>query len=147
VLGRDNVQSPPTLDNLGFDYIALERYEEAREVFERSRAIKLRDLDPGHIMHAASEYGLGEVALHQHQLDAAIVHFERAVALTSNGRFPTELAETRFGLAKALWSSRRDPARALELAREAAQALRDPILGDEDMRAEIEAWLEAHRLE
>ena len=143
-LGRDNVHSPPTLDNLGFDYLELGRHDEAREAFERSRTIKLRDLDPEHIAHAASEHGLGEVALHHRQLDAAIEHFERAAALTSSGKFPTEFAETRFGLARALWASQRDLGRAVELARQAAEALGDPTLGDEDLRAEIEAWLAEH---
>jgi tetratricopeptide (TPR) repeat protein/predicted Ser/Thr protein kinase len=144
VLGRDNAHSPPTLDNLGFDYIELRRYDEARAVFERSHAIKLRNFGPDYALHAISECGLGQVDLLQHQPEAAITHFERAAELTASGTFPTEFAEARFGLAKALWALQRDPTRALELARQAAEALRHPTLGDEERRSEVEAWLAEH---
>jgi len=145
--GTDNIYSAATLDNLASDYTALGRYEDARAAYQRSSATKLRDLGPDHAAHVVSELGLGKLELLQHDPTAAITHFERAVALTTGGPVPAELAEARFGLARALWSSSRDRGRARELAGEAAEALRDPTLGADALRTEIEAWLSQHPLD
>jgi uncharacterized iron-regulated protein len=72
----------------------------------------------------------------------ALAPLERALALgEAHAVAPVELAETRFVLARALWDSRQDTARARELARKAEGALEQP--GTEALRARVQAWLAA----
>jgi tetratricopeptide (TPR) repeat protein/tRNA A-37 threonylcarbamoyl transferase component Bud32 len=72
--------------------------------------------------------------------DEGIVHLERALVIgESDSAYPGELAETRFALAKLLWSSPTAQVRARELAVAARDAFRER--DDVDDLAEVTAWL------
>ena len=68
---------------------------------------------------------------------AAVQELELHIATS---RTPTESAQARFALARALWSSSGDPDRALFLARQAKQLLQANTV-DPSLLEEINAWL------
>jgi tetratricopeptide (TPR) repeat protein len=71
-----------------------------------------------------------------------VATLERAVAIAATEPDPTDLAKTRFLLAKALWDTgERDRARALSAQAHAAAA----GASNRDMLARIEAWQAQHR--
>jgi tetratricopeptide (TPR) repeat protein len=142
--GESSLEAAVTLYNLGDDYAALGRYEEARAAYQRSATIRVRTLEPEHPKLALPELGLGKLDLLQEQYAAAAGHFERAIVLMSHGAPPTLLAEAQFGLAQALWSSSGDRKRARELATQAAELVRDPGAHADSLRPDIDAWLAEH---
>ena len=71
----------------------------------------------------------------------ALPWLDRAVAIRSKStRDPVETADTGFVLAQALWDTRKDRSRALELAKQAHAAYVEANNRDFDVR-EIAAWL------
>jgi tetratricopeptide (TPR) repeat protein/predicted Ser/Thr protein kinase len=90
--------------------------------------------------------GLADVMLAQHRAAAAASLAERAVALgESNGSLPTELAQARFTLARAVLEADRDRDRARTLSESARDGYRE--IGDSTEQAKVEAWLAAHHRE
>jgi hypothetical protein len=73
---------------------------------------------------------------------------ERAVSLAMKGRPPRHAAEARFVLARALWDASADEgpdrARAMALAEQARDGLRDGGEVTAEKAAEIDAWLGEH---
>jgi hypothetical protein len=68
--------------------------------------------------------------------------FERALRLRQDDKkqnSPPLVAETQFGLARALWDANRDRPRALSLARSARAGYGDGHHGDD--LAKVNAWL------
>lgn len=61
-----------------------------------------------------------------------------------DGESIIDLAETEFALARATWSDRSDPARAIALAEQARDRLRSNGVVEIGHRDEIEAWLGEH---
>ena len=95
--------------------------------------------------------GLANVALAKHRPKDALPLAERALAIHENAGVPaTLLASTRFLLARALWDAPadagRDRPRAVALAEQARDALRETGAGSAKDLAEVEAWLAEHRL-
>jgi tetratricopeptide (TPR) repeat protein len=94
---------------------------------------------------AAGPYGpdalscLGEAELARQEVAAALAHLEEDVRLESR-RAPEDLPRARFALARALRETGRDPARAVQLARDALEALRS-IRSHEREAGAIETWL------
>lgn len=74
--------------------------------------------------------------------DEAVALLQRALAIRETKATPARaLAETRFVLAKALWSSKSERARAIELAKQAVTGLRGAGPPSADMLADAERWL------
>jgi hypothetical protein len=72
----------------------------------------------------------------------ALPNAERAVALALKRPVdanPAELGDAKFALARALWDTKRDRARARKLVGEA-----DPLIQGDEKRAELTSWLRDH---
>ena len=84
---------------------------------------------------------IGVARLETGDAAGAVPSLERALKMRERpGTRPRELAETRFALARASWDAGGDRARAIELARAAAEADRGNVGRAEALAAE-EAWL------
>ncbi len=133
-----------TLNNLGITLQVLGQYEGARRRHAEALAIREKVLAPDHKHMSYSQTGLGLALVDLGRVDEAIPLLERALELrTSQAADAPLVAETRFGLARALWS--RGAIADRERARELATAARDGYAGDEARfapdAAQIDTWL------
>jgi tetratricopeptide (TPR) repeat protein len=121
------------------------RSAEAIEHFERALAIIERVSGPTHETTASALLDLGMVQLAVGRAAAAVQSLERAVAIfTARAGDPRNLGEARFALARALWASRADRARAVALAGAArASFAAGGDAGREQARV-AKAWLAQH---
>jgi len=122
--------------------LALARPAEAEVTFERALRALEREGGPDNILLAYPLNGLGETKLAQGDAEAAVRWFERALRLRQDSKeqySPLLVAETQFGLARALWGANRDRPRALSLARSARAGYGDGH-HDDDL-AKVDAWL------
>jgi tetratricopeptide (TPR) repeat protein len=135
-----NVAGPIT--TLGLVLVEAGRAAEALGHFERALRLREHALGAQHPELAAPLTGRGEALLKLGRASEALAPLERALALRESHTVPpVELAETRFALARALWESRKDGARARQLAQKAESILAQP--GTEALRARVQAWLGA----
>ena len=128
---------------LGEVLLDMGRPREAGEYFDRALLVREQAWGPLHPELAAPLTGQGEVLLALGRAAEALVPLERALALRASESVASEAwAQTRFALARALWESRQDEARARRLAQEAEGALGHP--GAEALRERIQTWRQAH---
>jgi tetratricopeptide (TPR) repeat protein len=127
--------------NRGEVLTSLARYEDARQSFESARAIWERELGPDNIHLAYALTGIGLNYLSQGKSTNALVPLERAFKIRdSREAEPSRRAETSFALARALWDSNRNRARARSLAE---QSLEEYGKADAKPKvAEVQAWLQ-----
>ena len=112
------------LSNRGEILNALGRYREARQSFERARVIWERELGPDNLNLGYALTGIGISYLAEGNAANALVPLERAFKIReAQETDPSRRAETRFALARALWESNRDRARARDPCREGASRL------------------------
>jgi serine/threonine protein kinase/tetratricopeptide (TPR) repeat protein len=138
VLGREHPRVAIVLVNEGEVLNLLARYEEAEVAYDRAVQIfRQSATDPDVVAWALT--GLGRARLGEDRPAAAVAPLEEALASRLARHVSHELlGETRFALARALWSQPAERPRALELA---ASADAD-VAGDKKSLAEIDAWLE-----
>jgi serine/threonine protein kinase/tetratricopeptide (TPR) repeat protein len=130
-------------NTLGQVLVEAGRPTEALGYFERALRLRESKLGSWHPELAFPLTGQGEALLKLGRPAEALGPLERALTVRLSRPVPAkELAETRFALARALWESRGDMARARRLAQEAERALVHP--GTESLRARIQAWLDSH---
>ncbi|AKF80300.1 serine/threonine protein kinase [Myxococcus fulvus 124B02] len=130
-----------TLRLLGRALMRQQRHEEVLPYFQRAVDLQLALPDDADERWTASLLDLGSVYLLLHRPAEAIAPLERAVAGWEQARpLPGQRTDARFMLARALWESGRDRARASRLATEAKQlALTDGA--SQALRERIDAWL------
>jgi len=126
-------------------------FDEAKMHYERALAIYERALARDHRDVAKPLVGLAEVALAQRRTIDAVALAQRAVAVRERGGVTVEQqAEARFVLAQALWAasatSGPDRKHAVALAEQARDAYRQVGSGGAARLADVETWLEAHRM-
>jgi tetratricopeptide (TPR) repeat protein len=134
------------LSNTGETLLALGRAEPAQADFEKALDILKQRLGPDHADLALPLKGLGLAHLSRGQPRDALPPLERALTLRTQSAAasdPQEVAEIRWGLARALRMLSREPARARALAEAALTAYRG--LGSESTERvrEIDRWLTA----
>jgi tetratricopeptide (TPR) repeat protein len=141
VLGRDHPRVAIVLVNEGEVLNLLGRHSEAEVAYERSVQIfRHSATDPDVVAWALT--GLGRARLGQERPAAAVAPLEEALANRLERRVSHDLlGETRFALARALWSRPAERPRALELATTA----RADVAADKKSLAEIDAWLSQRR--
>ncbi|MEM9462744.1 MAG: serine/threonine-protein kinase [Myxococcota bacterium] len=148
-LGPDHTHVAMSLVNLGNLFVSRGEHERARGHLERALAINEKALGPDHPDVAYSLVGLATVALETGDPGSARAHAARAISIREAAAVaPQVLAEARFVLARAQWSThgQRAQARTLaEHAREALAAAEGPDGSNVDL-AEIDAWLATHRI-
>jgi serine/threonine protein kinase len=139
-LGAEHPDVATQLSNRGEILNALGRYRDARRSFEGARIIWERELGLEHRNLAYVLTGIGESFLAERDALSALDPLERAWKIReAKETEPARRAETRFALARALWDSERDRARAEELASAAHDAYTQS--GDKTKQAEVDAWL------
>ena len=123
------------------------RYDEATAAGRRAIGIFDKVYKGPHPYIATTLNTLGHVELNRHQPQAAVVTLGRSLAMWekigSSDLAPT--AAVRFLLARALWESGRDRARALSLATQAHAEYVKVGAKSKTELAEVDTWLAAHR--
>ena len=140
--GPDHPACASTAGSLGMLLVTMKDFAAARPHLERALATDERVFGRDHINVAYSLLPLGTLAIEEGKPRAAVAPLERALAIwVANQADATDIAESEFELARALWQSRRDRRRALTLAasaRERYAAAGDPA---REQLARVEAWL------
>jgi tetratricopeptide (TPR) repeat protein len=132
--------------NLGEVNLALGRVGPARAQLTRALRTLERSLGEAHPYLALPLKGLGLAALAAGRAADAIAPLERALTLSTGAPTapdPQELAEVRWGLARALRASGRERQRARELAEAAAATYRSLGPQSAARAAAVAAWLAA----
>lgn len=138
VLGLDHPQLAEPLTELADLYLHRQALDQAKKAYARALAIAEKAHGKDDVACAAPQAGLGEVARRRGREVEAQRRLEKALALFDAAARPTAAARVRFSLAQLLLGGKKTRPRALELAREAAAALR---AAEEPLAGEIEAWL------
>jgi serine/threonine protein kinase/tetratricopeptide (TPR) repeat protein len=120
----------------------LGRYEDARRDAERAAAIQERETGRDVSKLVAALEPLGDAELGLHAPARAARTLARALELAEENDVDAELPRLRFALARALWDSGHDRARALQLARLTATADHHSP-ADAQLRRRATAWLGA----
>jgi tetratricopeptide (TPR) repeat protein len=133
-----------TYSNQGAALNGLGRYAEAEDAFTKALQILSKSVGAAHPETASALHGLGEIRVARGIPVAAVPLFERALEIRRQPHAdPTTVAESEFGLARALWDSGRDRAKARVLATAALKTYQGGKRS-ERQRA-VETWLAAHR--
>jgi tetratricopeptide (TPR) repeat protein len=142
LVGPEHPAVAATSSNRGESLDYLGRYAEARVDFARAVDIWRRaKADDTFLSYALT--GLGTALLGEGKAGEAIAPLEEALRSRVDNRFdPERLGETRFALARALWSRPHERARARELA---TQALADyaQVKTPTAPKPDVAAWLRA----
>jgi tetratricopeptide (TPR) repeat protein len=135
--GPEHSKVADTYDVVGTIYLDDKKYREALEPFQKALAIKEKTLGKNHEDVSYSASGLARSLLGLGEAARAMPLFERVLALKPSD--PWVHGDAALGLARALEAQKRDPARALELARTARAvfAADKATAGVE----EVDAWL------
>jgi serine/threonine protein kinase len=142
-LGAGHPELATQLSNRGEILNALGRYRDARASFEKARIIWERELGLDNRNLAYALTGIGISYISEGDPGSAIVPLERAFKIREeHENDPSRRAETRFALARALWESGRDRARARALAEEAREGYALAEL--KPKLADVESWLRGH---
>jgi hypothetical protein len=146
LLGPDHPEVAQSMRKIAFLQLEEHHAAEARDMFARAidiveHATKRKD-DPDLIPMLV---GLGDAQLESGDPPSAVATFERAFTLWGDSRVHEALRpDAQYGLARALWNSGGDKARAKKLAQEA----RDGYLANKGpwlpMAGEVEKWLKKH---
>ncbi|MCA9648437.1 MAG: serine/threonine protein kinase [Myxococcales bacterium] len=143
-LGPDHPEVAGMLAKTATLLLARGELPRARAYHRRALEIRERSLGPNHPDVATSLFGLAEVALAEGNDEAAREPAERALEIrVSSEAAPLTVANTRFLLARALWSDPQQRPRARALAEQAHEVMASLGVRAERL-AEVEAWLEAH---
>ncbi len=144
-LGPEHSTVALVLINLGDALVGHAELESARDAYQRALAIAERATGLEHPMVAYALVGLAQIALAQGDAAAALPYAERAAAIRGHGEvMPSELAQARFLLARALGPDPSSRARARALAEQAREGYAAQGEGQEARLAEVVAWLAGH---
>jgi eukaryotic-like serine/threonine-protein kinase len=145
VFGPDHADTAAALNNLGLVSWAQGRYAEAERYHQRALAIWEKAVGPNHPDVAWALTGLAEAELSLGRPDGARAAAERAVRLREAGGVAAlEIAESRFVLARALWTLDRERPRAVDLAQRAREAFAKAGEGAAKNLTQVETWLAEH---
>jgi serine/threonine-protein kinase len=118
---------------------------EARAAFEQAIALDERSLGKDSPNLAFPLAGLGDGYIREHRPAAAIAPLERALRIREAHESDVALiAESSFGLARALWESGQDRGRAVKLATHARDIYTHQPQARRAVAAEVEGWITAH---
>ncbi|HVU52270.1 MAG TPA: serine/threonine-protein kinase [Polyangia bacterium] len=141
VLGRDHPRVAMVWNNEGEVLNLLGRHDEAEVAYERAVQLFRRSGADADVLGWALT-GLGVARLGEKKPGGALAPLEEALSIRiEKHASPALLGETRFALARALWSRPAERQRALAMAASA----REDYGEDKKMTGEIEAWLQQSR--
>jgi tetratricopeptide (TPR) repeat protein len=124
----------------------LGRFGDALPLYQQALAIQQRGLPPDQFDFAPVLIGLGECQLELGRPAEALAPLERAIKIAEPTQKPSDLARPRFALARALWDSGGDRARATDLAKQARAAFAAEGPNEKRRMARIRAWFTAKRI-
>jgi eukaryotic-like serine/threonine-protein kinase len=135
-LGPTHTSVMMSLGNVGNVYSQRGDDDLALEYYERALALPIEAPTHDDLLH-----NLGLLRISRGEPDLAIAVLEQALAAREQrGVAIEDIEDSRFGLARALWESRRDRPRGRALAEQASETLR--VAGAIGVtREEIDAWL------
>lgn len=142
-LGREHPHVASSLVNLALADEKAGRLDDAQREAERARRIFETALGPDHPFLAYPLTTLGRLALGRGEVAAARTLLAQADARRGPESSAVEKGETRFALAQAIHADG-DAAEALSRARKIVAELEDEP-GGAQLRAQVHAWLDAHR--
>ena len=132
------------MSNLAMLHFFQGQHAESQAMHASALKINEATMGPDHPELAYSLVGLAEAAIAREHFAEALPFAERAVALRSAGNStPGEYAVARFGLARALWGSGGDKARALSLAEQARAGFEED--GDTELLKQVDEWLKSRK--
>jgi eukaryotic-like serine/threonine-protein kinase len=144
-LGADHPDVATAFNNRGEIMNGLGRYHDARESFERARIIWERELGLNNRNLAYALTGIGVSYLAERDALSAVAPLEHAFKIReAKETDPSRRAETRFALARALWDSNRDRARARTLGQGAREAYVQAAI--KDKVSDVDGWLAEKRI-
>jgi tetratricopeptide (TPR) repeat protein len=136
VVGPDHPQTGQAQHNLGEASNLLGRHADAEAAYRRALAIFLKAGNAPSVV-AWPQTGLGGDLVDQGRPAEAVPLLEKALATRLETKAPAaQLGETRFNLARALWSRPEERRRATELAADARRDLKDAP----KLLARLNAW-------
>ncbi len=143
-LGMEHMLTASSLANLADVQLALGDVTAAERGYRRALPIFEGAIGREAFPVSYPLTGLGEVLNEQGRHAEALPLLERALAIRESVPCPPpEMLHTRFELARALYATDTDRARALELARSALELARG-LEGEVSRKAELRAWLREH---
>jgi len=129
---------------LGTALCGQKQYAQAAALQQRALAIAEKAFGPDHVQTAEALEALGQARIGLHDATGAVAVLERAYAIFEKlHEYPSERGECAFALARALWDSGGDRARALELAAKARSLCAENGQAAATL-AEVERWLALH---
>ena len=140
-LGPEHHQVADAHDNLATVLQAEGRFQEAMEQYQKAADIKAKALGEDHEFRAYSLDGIAQCHLELGQSERALPFFEQSLALAAKD--PFIVAESQFGLARALGMLKREHPRALELAQQAKVNYEQ--MGESAKLGQVDAWLAQER--
>jgi tetratricopeptide (TPR) repeat protein/predicted Ser/Thr protein kinase len=144
-LGPDHPLVAVALSNIGDQLSFLGRYEEARSALHRALAVDEKNFGPNHPDLAFELTSLGEAEQALRAPQRALPLLERALTLREHTQVDaTDLADTRFVLAKVLWELGQQRSRAKALALQARAALVADGVRSRSTLGEVDTWLAGH---
>jgi tetratricopeptide (TPR) repeat protein len=147
VLGPDHLELANPLEDIGSVLASRGEYGPAISNFERALALEEKALGRDNSYVASTLTKIGRAALGLGDKRKAIGSLERALSIrVKHPESPTDLAETRFALTRALKKNGRDKERAMTLAANAREAY--VAAGDKYKKnvAEVDDWVAGKRL-
>ena len=144
-LGPRHPDVASALNNRGEILNSLGRYEQARESFERAIHVWEEELGPNTPTLAYALTGVAVSYLGENKPSNALGPLERAFKVRSGQEVDaSDRATTSFALARALWASGRDQARARRLAEEAKAVYAQAAMAREVTA--VDTWLRDHQV-
>ncbi len=140
-LGAEHHQVADAHDNLATVLQEEGRFQEAMEHYQKAADIKAKVLGEDHEFRVYSLDGIGQCHLGLGQPERALPFFEQSLALEAKD--PYIVAESQFGLARALGKLKRERPRTLALAEQAKVNYEQ--MGESAKIAQVEAWLAQER--
>jgi tetratricopeptide (TPR) repeat protein/predicted Ser/Thr protein kinase len=137
-LGPEHPEVANTLVCLGRALVRIGELSEAELQLQSGLTLGQRTLGSEHALIAEAMLGLGELHLARGRPAQALAPLERALVI----RPPADSAETRFTLARALFTTGQDQARAQRLAADALEHYRR--IGNHPKGQEVSRWLAEH---
>ena len=139
--GPDSLMVSSPLAGLGHILSEQGRHTEALPYLQQALRMQIQENGPKHLALAATLQAMGHSQLALGQATQAIASFERALGLEDVEKSGLwVLADTRFGLARALGSRPEQRERARQLALQAREFYARSAWHSEE-KAEVEAWL------
>src|SRR6185295_3032545 len=118
------------------------RYQEALATYRQAQDIQEKVLKPGDQLLSYSYDGIGQSLLGLGHPDQARPMLEKALAI--RGTDPEDLADTHYGLARALWQlGQKEKTAAIRYADQAKREYQRA--GKAERAAAVDGWMASHR--